>query len=80
MIRTQQIPFIQSRATVPVVLATATIIAVGIGLPFSHAGLAIGMVPLPWVYFLWLAAMLLAYCGLTQLVKVWYIRRFGSWL
>jgi Mg2+-importing ATPase len=80
MIRTQQIPFIQSRATVPVVLATATIIAVGIGLPFSHAGVAIGMVPLPWVYFLWLAAMLLAYCGLTQLVKVWYIRRFGSWL
>jgi Mg2+-importing ATPase len=80
MIRTQKIPFIQSRATVPVVLSTAAIIAVGMGLPFSHAGAAIGMVPLPGTYFPWLAAMLLAYCGLTQLVKSWYIRRFGAWL
>ena len=80
MIRTQKIPFIQSRATGPVVLSTAAIIAVGIGLPFSHAGAAIGMVPLPWAYFPWLAAILLAYCGLTQLVKGWYIRHFGAWL
>jgi P-type Mg2+ transporter len=80
MIRTQKIPFIQSRATGPVVLSTAAIIAVGIGLPFSHAGAAIGMVPLPWAYFSWLAAILLAYCGLTQLVKGWYIRHFGAWL
>jgi P-type Mg2+ transporter len=80
MIRTQKIPFLQSRATLPVILATTAIIAVGIGLPFSHAGAAIGMVQLPWVYFPWVAAMLLAYCGLTQLVKVRYIRRFGSWL
>jgi Mg2+-importing ATPase len=38
-------------------------------LPFSQAGATLGMVPLPWTYFPWLAAILLAYCGLTQLVK-----------
>ena len=29
----------------------------------------------PWLY---LAAMLLAYAVLTQLVKTWFIRRFGE--
>ncbi len=74
------IPFLQSIATAPVVLSTAAVMAIGIGLPFSHAGAAIGMVHLPWAYFSWLAVILLGYSGLTQAVKVWYIRRFGSWL
>jgi hypothetical protein len=26
------------------------------------------------------AGTLLGYCGLTQVVKMWYIRRFGMWL
>jgi Mg2+-importing ATPase len=80
MIRTQKIPFVQSVATVPVLLSTTAVIALGIGLPFSHAGTAFGMVHLPPSYFAWLAMILLSYWGLTQLIKTWYIRRFKSWL
>jgi hypothetical protein len=54
--------------------------AVGICTPFSPPGEAIGLVMLPLSYFPWLAATLLTYCVLTQFVKVWYIRRFESWL
>lgn len=36
--------------------------------------------PLPASYFLWLIAILLSYSLLTQLVKLWYIRRFHTWL
>ena len=36
--------------------------------------------PLPGTYFLWLVAILFAYCALTQVVKTWFIRRFGQWL
>jgi len=80
MIRTQHIPFIQSRAATPVILLTASIMAIGIYLPFSPLGAHVGMVPLPESYFPWLVGILLSYCLLTQLVKGWYIRRYHVWL
>jgi Mg2+-importing ATPase len=80
MIRTQHIPFIQSRAATPVILLTASIMAFGIYLPFSSLGAHLGMVPLPLSYFPWLAGILFCYCVLTQLMKRLYIHRFGQWL
>jgi Mg2+-importing ATPase len=80
MIRTQHVPFIQSRAAAPVIMLTACIMAIGIYLPFSTLGEHLGMVPLPLSYFPWLAGILLSYCILTQLVKRIYISRFGQWL
>jgi Mg2+-importing ATPase len=80
MIRTQHIPFFQSRAATPVILLTASIMAFGIYLPFSPLGEHLGMVTLPPAYFIWLVGILSSYCLLTQLVKTVYIRRFGQWL
>lgn len=80
MIRTQHIPFIQSRAATPVILLTASIMAFGIFLPYSSVGAHLGLVPLPLSYFPWLAGILLSYCVLTQIIKRLYIRRFGQWL
>ena len=80
MIRTQHIPFIQSRAATPVILLTGTIMAVGIYLPFSPLGVHLGLVALPWSYFPWLVGILISYCVLTQLVKQYYIARFKQWL
>ena len=64
----------------PVILLTASIMAVGIYLPFSPLGEHVGMVPLPLSYFPWLVGILLCYCLLTQLMKGWYIRRYHAWL
>jgi Mg2+-importing ATPase len=80
MIRTQHIPFIESRAAAPVILLTACIMAIGVYLPFSPLAPNIGLVPLSLSYFPWLVGILLSYCVLTQLVKRVYIRRFGQWL
>ena len=80
MIRTQYIPFIQSRAAWPVIALTAAIMALGIYLPFSPLGTHLGMIPLPLSYFPWLVGILLGYCTLTQVVKRLYIRRFHQWL
>ncbi len=80
MIRTARVPFLQSRAALPLTLLTTLIMAVGICVPFTPLGASVGLVPLPWEYFPWLAATLLSYCALTQALKVWYIRRFGTWL
>ena len=80
MIRTERIPFFQSTASWPVLLLTASIMALGIYVPFSPLGYYIGLQPQPLAYFGWLIGFLLGYCVLTQVVKRWYIRRFGDWL
>ena len=79
MLRTQKIPFIESRAALPVMLATGLVMALGIYIPFSPLGSAVGLVPLPWSYFPWLVATLLGYCFVAQGIKRLYIRRFGQW-
>ena len=81
MIRTRRIPFIQSIAAAPVLALTTAIIAIGIVIPYTVLGHHLGMVELPLEYFGWLAATVVAYSVLTQVVKVFYIRRFGQrWL
>jgi Mg2+-importing ATPase len=77
MIRTRKIPFIQSRAAVPLILTTALIMAIGIFIPFSPLASKIGMVPLPESFFPWLLAMLASYAVLTHGVKAWFIRKYG---
>ncbi len=80
MIRTRRIPFVQSVAAAPVLGLTVAVIVIGMLIPFSTLGAKIGMVPLPPLYFAWLALTLVSYCVLTQLMKVLYIRRYGRWL
>ena len=80
MIRTRKIPFIQSRASWPVMAMTFAIMAFGIAIPFTPFGASIGLVALPWSYFPSLAATLTAYCVLTQAIKNRYVKRFNSWL
>ncbi|CAI1495123.1 Magnesium-transporting ATPase, P-type 1 [Serratia quinivorans] len=80
MLRTQKIPFIQSTAALPVLLTTILVMALGIYLPFSPLGALVGLQPLPWEYFPWLAGTLISYCVVAQMMKRFYIRRFGEWL
>jgi Mg2+-importing ATPase len=75
VIRTSKIPFFQSRASWPLVATTVTIMAVGVWLPSSPLGPALGLVALPSSYWPLLAVTLLAYIMLTQVVKVMLLRR-----
>jgi Mg2+-importing ATPase len=80
MIRTQKIPFIQSTVASPVLLFTASIMAIGITVPFTSFGASIGLQALPLSYFPWLATTLLSYCIPTQIITVIYVRKFKTWL
>ena len=80
MIRTRRIPFLQSSAAAPVLGLTTAIIAIGMLIPYTGLGHKLGMLEMPPVYYAWLAATVIAYCALTQLVKLVYIRRYGRWL
>jgi Mg2+-importing ATPase len=78
VIRTNKIPFIESRASWPLILTSLIIVSVGAWLTVSPLADTLGFVPLPPMYWLFLAAMLLCYAVLTQVVKTWFIRRFGE--
>jgi len=80
LIRTQKVPFLESRAATPVIALTVLIMAIGIYIPFSGLGSSIGLRPLPLLYFPLLFATLLGYGVMTQLVKSWYIKKFGGWI
>jgi P-type Mg2+ transporter len=78
VIRTNKIPFIESRASWPLILTSLIIVLVGAWLTVSPLADTLGFVPLPPMYWLFLAAMLLCYAILTQVVKTWFLRRFGE--
>ncbi len=77
IIRTGRIPFLQSWASLPLTLTGILICLAGIALTALPIGAWFGFVPLSGVYWLFLAAILIAYLSLTQFVKARMIRRFG---
>lgn len=75
VIRTNQIPFIQSRASWQLTMTSLLIMLIGAVLPFSPLAGPLGFVPLPWQFWPILTATLLCYVGLTQLIKSWLVRK-----
>lgn len=80
MIRTEKIPFIQSRASLPVIIITTLAIFVGTIVPYTKLGVALGMYAMPALYFIWLFAIILAYMCLVTLLKKLYIKKYGELL
>jgi Mg2+-importing ATPase len=78
IVRTNKIPFIQSRASWPLIATSRIIVAIGAWLTVSPVAGALGFVPLPGLYWLLLALMLAGYVALTQVVKTWYYGRIGD--
>ncbi|MGL5418889.1 MAG: HAD-IC family P-type ATPase, partial [Plesiomonas shigelloides] len=77
MIRTRKIPFLQSRASWPLLAMTLVVVSVGIGLIYSPLAPHLQLEALPLSYFPWLLLILSGYMCLTQLVKGWFVRRYG---
>jgi Mg2+-importing ATPase len=78
VIRTNLIPFIQSRSSWQLSMTTILIMLIGVVLPYSPLAAPLGFVPLPWQFWPFLALTLVCYVGLTQVVKSWLIRK--SWV
>jgi len=75
VIRTNRIPFIQSRASWPLTVTTLSIMVLGAWLPYSPLASSLGLAHLPGLYWPILMVTLLCYVGLTQLTKVWLLRK-----
>ena len=75
VIRTNRIPFLQSRASWPLTVTTLSIMAFGAWLPYSPLATSLGLTLLPRMYWPILMLTLLGYMSLTQIIKVWLLRK-----
>ncbi len=78
VIRTNKLPFLQSRASLPVIAMGLVILAVGVLLPSTPIGSYLGFTRLPWLYWPLLLATIACYLVVTQAVKMWLLRR--AWI
>jgi Mg2+-importing ATPase len=78
VIRTNLIPFIQSRSSWQLSMTTILIMGIGAYLPYSPLAPILHFVPLPWQFWPILMTTLLCYVGLTQVIKSWLVRK--SWI
>lgn len=76
VIRTNKIPFVQSRASKPLMITSVLIMGFGVFLVNSKLGSAFGFVKLPLLYYPLLALILFCYIILTQVIKTWYIKKY----
>ncbi len=77
VIRTGKIPFIESRPSKFLVMTSIAIVATGILIPFSPLAKSLGFVAPPPLFFLILFVMVVTYMLLVQVVKTWFIKKFG---
>jgi Mg2+-importing ATPase len=78
VIRTNFVPFVQSRASWQLTMTTLLVMGIGAVLPYSPLANYLGFVPLPPLYWPLLLVTLVCYVGLTQLVKTWLLKK--SWI
>ena len=79
-VRTEKIPFIQSRASICVLSMTAILVLSALILPFTSLGHYLKMVSLPASYFIFLILILFLYVITVGAVKKIYKKRYGNWL
>ncbi|MEV1247734.1 magnesium-translocating P-type ATPase [Nonomuraea sp. NPDC050022] len=73
-IRTRRIPFFRSHPSLPLLLAALGVVTVGTLLPSTPLAGALGFQPLPGLFFLTLATMVIIYLALIELGKRWFYR------
>jgi len=80
MIRTPKVPFLHSRASLQLGLLTTLGIAIGTIIPYTWLGTQLDMTRLPFVYFPWLIATILAYMVLATVMKKIFVWKYGELL
>lgn len=80
LLRTQNLPLLQSRPSRPVMLVTLLGTLLFTILTFTSFGRLIGLTALPLVYFVYLVIVVLLYLLWVTLAKHWYVRRYHELL
>lgn len=77
IIRTNKIPFFQSRASLPLTIGTIAVCSIAAWLPYSPIAGMLGFKPLPLAYWGYLVIFIITYFILTQFIKNIFIKKYG---
>jgi len=80
IIRTAKTPFIQSNASRMVYLSSGLLIIIGILVPFTALGNAIGLVPIAAKYIVMILVITFLYCIIASIAKKIYIKKYEEWI
>ena len=80
MLRSPKLPFLHTRAALPVSLLSLAGIALLTAIPFTKIGELIELAALPLSFFALLAGTVAAYMALTTLCKALYVKKYGELL
>jgi Mg2+-importing ATPase len=77
VIRTNKIPFVESSPSRFLMIMSWIIISAGLLAALTPISRHFGFVALPWAYFSILINIVIAYLFLVQLVKQWFVKKYG---
>ena len=80
IIRTAKLPFVQSNAHKAVYISSFLLIIVGILVPFTPLGNAIGLVPIAGKYIGLIFGVTFLYCIIASIAKKIYIKKYKEWI
>lgn len=77
-LRTEKIPFLQSKPSLLMFITTSLTVALGTIIPFTKLGVALDFSPMPKEFWTYLLVVVLLYLLLTTIVKNIYVRKYGK--
>lgn len=80
IIRTAKMPFLQSNANKAVYFSSILLSIIGILVPYTFLGKAIGLVPVTLNYLSVILGISALYCVVAIFAKKIYIKKYGSWI
>lgn len=80
MIRTEKIPFIQSKASKQLTISTLVVTIIALIIGFTNIATIFDLAPLPITFLIWLIILMISYGIIIQLYKTIYVKKYKQWL
>ena len=80
MIRTNKIPFIESKSSKQLLISTFTVVIITIIIAFTNIAVIFDLSRLSYQYILWIIILMIIYIVLIQIYKKIYIKNNKEWL
>ena len=80
MIRTNKIPFIQSKSSKQLLISTFAVVIITLVISFSNIAVIFDLSKLPYQYFIWIVALMVVYVIVIQIYKKFYLKNNREWL
>lgn len=80
MIRTNKIPFIESKSSKQLLISTFAVVIITLVISFSNISVIFDLSKLPYQYLIWITVLMAVYVIVIQIYKKFYLKNNKEWL